>query len=198
MKEVLPGIYQWSWFSQEKGYDFNGHLVVAGAERVMIDPPPMSAEDDAWLQKFGPISCIVLTNRDHVREAEAYRKKLKTVVLAPEADAPLMEIKIDRNFKGGDLLPGGMKAIHIPDGKSPGESALFLDRGKGILILGDALIGKPPGKLNLMPPEKYKDPSKAREAIRVLLNYNFDSILVGDGVQVLKGGKRAVEEFLRS
>jgi len=198
MKEILPGIYQWSWFSQEKGYDFNGHLVVAGAERVMIDPPAMSAEDEVWLQKQGPIAGIVLTNRDHVREAEAYRKKLKTVVLAPEADAPLMEIRIDRNFRDSDLLSGGMKAIHIPDGKSPGESALFLNRGNGILILGDALIGKPPGKLNLMPPEKYKDPSKAREGIRVLLNYRFDSILVGDGIPVLTGGTRALEEFLRS
>jgi len=60
------------------------------------------------------------------------------------------------------------------------------------------LIGKPPGKLNLMAPEKYKDPSKAREGIRVLLNYKFDSILVGDGASVLTGGKQAVEEFLRS
>ena len=198
MKEIFPGIYQWSWFSQEKGYDFNGHLVVTGAERVMIDPPPLSAEDDAWLQKQGSITCIVLTNRDHVREAEGYRKSLKTTVLAPELDAPLMEIKIDRMFKNGDLLPGGIKAIHIQDGKSPGESALFLDRGKGILILGDALIGKPPGRLNLMPPEKYKDPSKAREGIRVLLKYHFDSILLGDGTSILTGGRKAVEEFLRS
>jgi len=198
MKEILPGIYQWSWFSQEKGYDFNGHLVVAVAERVIIDPPPMSAEDDAWLQKQGPITCIVLTNRDHVREADAYRKKFKTTILAPEADAPLMEIKIDRSFKDGDVLPGGLKAIHIPDGKSPGESALILDRAKGILVLGDAMIGKPPGKLNLMPPEKYKDPAKAREGIRVLLNTKFDSILVGDGESILTGGKLAIEEFLRS
>jgi len=198
MKEVLPGIYQWSWFSQEKGYDFNGHLIVSGAERVMIDPPPMSSEDDAWFQKVGPIDCIVLTNRDHVREAEAYRKSFKTIVLAPELDAPLMEIKTDRMFKDGDLLPGGMKAIHIPDGKSPGESALFINRGNGILILGDALIGKPPGRLGLMPPEKYKDPAKAREGIRVLLKYQFDSILVGDGRSILTGGRRAIEEFLRS
>ena len=198
MKEVLPGIYQWSWFSQEKGYDFNGHLIVSGAERVMIDPPPMSSEDDAWFQKVGPIDCIVLTNRDHVREAEAYRKSFKTIVLAPELDAPLMEIKTDRMFKVGDLLPGGMKAIHIPDGKSPGESALFINRGNGILILGDALIGKPPGRLGLMPPEKYKDPAKAREGIRVLLKYQFDSILVGDGRSILTGGRRAIEEFLRS
>jgi glyoxylase-like metal-dependent hydrolase (beta-lactamase superfamily II) len=109
-----------------------------------------------------------------------------------------MEIKVERPYKDGDLLPGGMKVIHIPDGKSPGESALFLNRSKGILILGDALIGKPPGKLNLMPPEKYKDPSKAREGIRVLLSYSFESVLVGDGASILTGGKRAVEEFLRS
>ncbi|HUK56269.1 MAG TPA: hypothetical protein VLY20_06385 [Nitrospiria bacterium] len=198
MKEILPGIYQWSWFSQEKGYDFNGHLIISGAERVMIDPPPLSAEVGTWLKTQEPITCIVLTNRDHVREAEAFRKQFKTIVLAPEADAPLMEIKIDRTFKDGDLLPGGVKAVHIPDGKSPGESALFLDRGKGVLILGDALIGKPSGKLNLMPPEKYKDPAEARDGIRVLLKYRFDSVLVGDGVPVLTGGKRAVEEFLRS
>jgi glyoxylase-like metal-dependent hydrolase (beta-lactamase superfamily II) len=198
MQEMLPGVYQWFWFSQEKGYDFNGHIIVSGAERVMIDPPPLSAEDGAWLQKLGPIACIVLTNRDHVREAEAYRKQFKTTVLAPVQDAPLMGIKIDRTFKDGDNLPGGIKAIHIPDGKSPGESALFLNRGKGILIVGDALIGKPPGRLNLMPTEKYRDPSKAREGIRVLLKQSFDAILLGDGASILTGGKKAIEEFLLS
>jgi glyoxylase-like metal-dependent hydrolase (beta-lactamase superfamily II) len=198
MNEILPGIFQWSWFSQEKGYDFNGHIVVSGAERVMIDPPPLSVEDEAWLQKQGAISCIILTNRDHVREAEAYRKQFKTTVLAPVQDAPLMGIKIDRTFKDGDNLPGGIKAIHIPNGKSPGESSLFLNRGKGILILGDALIGKQPGRLNLMPPEKYRDPSKAREGIRVLLKQSFDTILLGDGASILAGGRDAIEEFLRS
>lgn len=198
MKEIFPGIYQWSWFSQEKGYDFNGHVIVSGEERVIIDPPPLPADGEAWLQKQGPIAGIILTNRDHVREAETYRKQFNTIILAPESDAPLMEIKIDRTFKDGDRLPGGIMAIHIPDGKSPGESALLLDRIKGILILGDALIGKPPGRLNLMPPEKYKDPSKARKGIRGLLNYQFDGILVGDGASILTGGRQAIEGFLRS
>lgn len=198
MKEILPGIHQWSWFSPEKGYDFNGHLIVSRNERVLIDPPPMSQQDATWLDRQEPITAIVLTNRDHVREADAYRKRFKTIVLAPEADAPLMEIKADRTFRDGDHLPGGLEAIHIPDGKSPGESALFLDRGNGILFLGDALIGKPPGRLSLMPPEKYKDPAKAREGIRVVLAMKFDAILVGDGASILRGGQRAIAEFLGS
>jgi glyoxylase-like metal-dependent hydrolase (beta-lactamase superfamily II) len=198
MKEILPGVYQWSWFSQEKGYDFNGHFVVSGTERILIDPPPLSEEDASWLDRQGPVAALVLTNRDHVREAEADRKRYNAAVFAPEEDAPIMEIKADRTYKNGDRLPGGITAIHIPDGKSPGESALLLDRGKGILILGDALIGKPPGRLSLMPPEKYRDPSKAREGIRVLLRQSFDSVLVGDGASILTGGRKAIEDFLPS
>jgi len=49
-----------------------------------------------------------------------------------------------------------------------------------------------------MPPEKYKDPAKAREGIRVVLAMKFDAILVGDGASILRGGQRAIAEFLGS
>lgn len=197
MKAVLPGIYQWSWFSQEKGYDFNGHFLVAGQEKILVDPPPMTPEDLEWLKKQGPMTCILLTNRDHVREAEHFRSVFSTKILIHEKDAPLIEVKPDGTYRGGDRLPGEWLAIHIPDNKSPGESALFLNRGRGILILGDALIGKPPGELNLMPPDKYADVAKARQGILVLLKYEFDTVLVGDGASVLMGGKQAVERFAK-
>jgi glyoxylase-like metal-dependent hydrolase (beta-lactamase superfamily II) len=209
MQEVLPGIYQWSWFSQEKGYDFNGHLVVSGhppphppqaedqAERVIIDPPPISPEDQEWLMKQGPITCIILTNRDHVREAQAFHTQLSTKIYIHEKDAPLIEIRADKTYRDGERLPGGLVAVHVPNNKSPGETALFLDRGKGVLFLGDALIGKPPGQLNLMPADKYADVAKAREGIGSLLKYHYDTVLVGDGVSILTGGRQAVEQFLK-
>jgi glyoxylase-like metal-dependent hydrolase (beta-lactamase superfamily II) len=196
MKEILTGIYQWSWFSEEKGYDFNGHLIMTERGRVLIDPPPLSPDDQTWVDRQGRLTCILLTNRDHVRESDYYRALFKTIILAPEPDAPMMEIHPDQTYKPGDRIPGGLQAIRIPDGKSPGETALLLNRGKGVLILGDALIGKPAGRLGLMPPEKYKDAARAKEGLRVLLNYDFDAVLVGDGVSILKGGKKAVEEFL--
>ena len=59
-------------------------------------------------------------------------------------------------------------------------------KGKKItFIVGDALIGKPPGAVSLLPAEKYADITKAREGLRRLLKYNFDSLLVGDGVSDL-------------
>jgi glyoxylase-like metal-dependent hydrolase (beta-lactamase superfamily II) len=198
MKELLPQILEWSWYSEEKGYDFNGHVVIAPNGSVIIDPPPWTESDLDRLERHRPYAAILLTNRDHTREAESLRKRFGIPICAPELDAPLMEIKADRTYRDGDFLPGGLRAIHIPDNKSPGETALFLKEGKGVLILGDALIAKQPGRLTLMSPEKYSDPKKAREGIRVLLNHDFDAVLVGDGHSILTGGKEVVRRFLQT
>ncbi len=193
MKTIAPDIQQWSCFSQEKQMDFNGLVLTINDHCILVDPPPMDAADRAAILQGRAVDYILLTNRDHVRETEVCRREFKAPVYAPEADAPLMEISIDRTYKDGERLPGGLLAIHLNDMKSPGESALLFDRGKGYLILGDSLIGKPPGQLNLLPADKFADVAKARESLTRLLAYNFDTVLVGDGISILTGGKEAVQ-----
>ena len=72
----------------------------------------------------------------------------------------------------------------------------FLIRRSNAVIIGDAIIGKPPGQLSLLPAEKFSDAEKAREGIRIILKYSFDAVLVGDGDPIPRGGRKAVEEFL--
>jgi glyoxylase-like metal-dependent hydrolase (beta-lactamase superfamily II) len=196
MKQILPGIWQWSWFSDEKQLDFNGLFLLIGEHKVLIDPPPMTAEAREVLRRHEPIDYIIVTNRDHLREAAAYQVELKCQLQVPEADATQMDVTPTKTYKDGELLPGGLWVIHLKDQKSPGESALFIQRGRGILIVGDALIGKPPGAVSMLPSEKYTDIAKAKEGLRRLLKYEFDSLLVGDGVSVLTGGKQQVERLL--
>ncbi|NGZ09268.1 MAG: hypothetical protein CV088_07745 [Nitrospira sp. LK70] len=196
MKQILPDIWQWSWFSDEKQLDFNGLLLVSGEHKILVDPPPMTAEARSVVRRHEPIDYIIITNRDHVREAAAYQAELKCQLRVPEADAAQMDVKPTTTYKDGGLLPGGIWAIHLKDQKSPGESALFIERGRGVLVVGDALIGKPPGALRMLPGEKYADLAKAREGLRRLLKYNFDSLLVGDGSSILIGGKQQVEQLL--
>ena len=74
---------------------------------------------------------------------------------------------------------------------------MFSQQGKGVLIVGDALIGKPAGSVSFLPAEKYTDVAKAHEGLRRLLQYNFDSLLVGDGASILTGAKQAVERVLQ-
>lgn len=170
MKQLLPGIWQWSWFSDEKKLDFNGLLLTVGEHHVLVDPPPMTADTMAQIRTGGQVDYILITNRDHAREAVTYQKEFRCQVLVPEVDAPQMEIKADKTYKDGELLPGGIWIIHLKDQKSPGECALFLQQGKGVMIVGDALIGKTPGTLTMLPAEKYADAAKARQGLRRLLN----------------------------
>lgn len=196
MKQILPYIWQWSSFSEEKQLDFNGLFLHVGEHKILVDPPPMTAEDSTFIRRQGQVDYIIITNRDHVREALSCRRDFGCHVFVPEADAPQMDLQSPRTFKDGELLPGGIWVINLADQKSPGESALFMQQGKGIVIVGDALIGKPAGSLSLLPAEKYADAGKAKEGLRRLLKYKFDTILVGDGTSILNGAKQVVERVL--
>ena len=197
MKQILPRIWQWSWYSQEKQLDFNGHLLAVGEHRILVDPPPMDPTDQAQVRQGGQIDYIVITNRDHEREAETLQKEFHCQVLIPESDSKEMSIQPTRTYADGDLLPGGIWAVRLKDQKSPGECALYLQQGQGIMIVGDALIGKPHGAVSLLSPEKYGDITKARQGLQRLLKFNFDSLLVGDGHAILTGAKAVVQDALR-
>lgn len=198
MKQLLPGIWQWSWFSEEKQLDFNGLFLTIGEHKIVVDPPPLTAEASTFIRRQGQLDYIIITNRDHAREAVACQADFRCQLYVPEADAAQMDLRATKTFKDGELLPGGIWVIHLKDQKSPGESALFIQQGKGIVIVGDALIGKPAGALSRLPPEKYADSAKAREGLHRLLKYNFDSMLVGDGASVLSGAKSLVEKAVAS
>jgi len=196
MKTLLPGIWQWSWFSEEKQLNFNGLFLTVGEHRIVIDPPPLTGEASALIRRQGQLDYIIVTNRDHVREAAACQADFRCQLQVPEADASQMDLKPTKTFKDGELLPGGIWVIRLQDQKSPGESALVLQQGRGILIVGDPLIGKPAGALSLLPQEKYADATKAKAGLQRLLKYQFDAILVGDGTSILTGAKAAVERAL--
>ncbi|MDH3770646.1 MAG: hypothetical protein OET79_06640, partial [Nitrospirota bacterium] len=162
----------------------------------IVDPPPMSANDIRFARQEGPVDYIIVTNRDHTREAGELKNEFHCTVMAPELDAKEMSITIDKTFKDGELLPGGIWVVQLAHQKSPGESALFLETGKGILIVGDAVIGYPAGDLRLLPHEKYADMGQAREGLRRLLKYNFDSLIVGDGASIVTAAKPILERTL--
>lgn len=198
MKQILPGMWQWSWFSDEKQLDFNGLFLMVGEHKILVDPPPMTAEASTFIRRNGPVDYIIVTNRDHVREAATYQTEYRCQLQIPDADAPQMDLKPTKTFKDGELLPGGIWVVHLKDQKSPGESALFIQQGRGVLIVGDALIGKPAGGVSMLAAEKYADATRAREGLRRLLKYQFESLLVGDGTSILAGAKQPVEQLLHT
>ena len=115
MKQILPRVWQWSWFSEEKHIDFNGYFLEVGEHRILVDPPPLTSIEMAQLRQGEQLDYIVLTNRDHEREANTYKKEFNCQVFVPEKDAEEMSVTADKTFSDGELLPGGMWVVQLSD-----------------------------------------------------------------------------------
>ena len=205
MREILPDIFTWGSTYAERPWDLNGYAIQLDGGTVLVDPP--APEDDDWrdFDALKPIVKIILTNRDHLRDAALFRARYGTrLVAGVDEVAQFAPVAIDETVREGDLIAGALRVIHLP-GKSPGEIGLYFDpahhalsreRG-GIVLLGDAIIGNPPGALGLIPEPKLDDPARLKTSLRKLLAYDFDVLLLCDGQPVLSGGKRKVAEFLQ-
>lgn len=197
MREILPGILTWPWFSERHGYDFNGYLIHHPAGNLAVDPVEM---DEAVLDALTleSVARIAITNRNHFRAAARLSEKTDAEVFAHPADAPFLRqhgVEV-----AGELLPGQrIASFQVLDasGKSPGEVALW-DEARRTLVVGDACVGNPPGELSLLAPQVIDDLPRLREALRRLAALPVEAVLVGDGLSILQGGQRALRALVGS
>jgi glyoxylase-like metal-dependent hydrolase (beta-lactamase superfamily II) len=162
----------------------------------LIDPPALSEEDRKEIEALGRPHRIYLSNKHHTRSSAVLRAHFHCPLYIHEDDAPLMEIPVDGTFSDGEILENELEAVRIPDAKTPGECAFYWKKN-GVLIVGDAVIGKPPGALSLLPDEKFRDPQRFKQGLLVLRGLEYDTLLVGDGSSLLSGARPIVEAFLQ-
>ena len=201
LKQLSSNVYQWSEFSNEKNINFNGYYVSCLGEAVIIDPPFLSNDGISELKniiKEKPNSClkaIMLTNVNHDRMCLKFKEIFNVPVYIHEDDARALDFKADHTFCSDDVEFCGFEVIHLSNQKSPGECAFYLKDEKKMFI-GDALIGRVPGELNLLPPEMFSDINLAAKSLKVLCSYDFDDLLLGDGESIIGNGKKALENFI--
>jgi glyoxylase-like metal-dependent hydrolase (beta-lactamase superfamily II) len=204
MREILPGIFTWGSTYADRPWDLNGYAIAFDSGTVVVDPP--APDESEWSSLPKPVTNVVLTNRDHVRDVELFQTRYGARLVAGQDElAQLAPLTIDETVRDGDLISGALRVIHLP-GKSPGEIGLYLDPVNhpvsrelgGILFLGDAIIGNPPGALGLIPEQKIDDLKTLKQSLLKLLEYDFQVLLLCDGQPVLKDAKQKVSHFLRT
>ena len=195
-RTIFEDLYCWSIFSEMRQVDFNGHLWVRPEGNALIDPVPMIDSDHEQLNKLGGAAWIIITNRDHEREAHVFKNRTGAKIVVHEADADALSVKADRLIADGEEVVPGLRAIHLPFGKSPGEIALHFPEQRAILA-GDIIVGDPVGHLSLLTDEKLESPTKAALALRKILALSFDAMLVGDGHSVLQDARQRLVECLQ-
>jgi glyoxylase-like metal-dependent hydrolase (beta-lactamase superfamily II) len=194
MREILPDIFTWSSYSEPHGYDFNGYLVRHDDGNLCIDPVP-PGDDLAAIANAG-VAKILLTNRNHSRAANAIRERTGALVYIHPDDAPHaigQATPIDGELLVGEIV--GPLVIEPVPGKSPGEIALHWP-ARRLLIIGDAVVGNPPGQCALLREKVMDDPARLRDSVRNLLELDFDTLLFGDGVPILDGAKARLAELV--
>jgi metallo-beta-lactamase superfamily protein len=196
MREIVPDVQMWSVPVPDRGYDFNGFAVATEDGTVLIDP--VEPKQDGWgaIDMLAPFAGLWVTNRNHSRAAAAFRERYGLEVAAHEADAGRLEAGADRTVTGDERLPGDIQMIHVP-GKSPGEVAFHLPRARA-LIVGDVVVGDPPGELSTYPEKVIDDMEELHRSAAKLLEYDFDALLLCDGEPIVTGGKQKLREFVAS
>ena len=143
---------------------------------------------------LAPFAGLWITNRNHSRAAATFRERYGLNVSAHEADAERVEAGADQTVRGDERLPGDIQLIHVP-GKSPGEIAFHVPRSNA-LIVGDVVIGVPPGELSTYPEKVIDDMEELHRSAAKLLEYDFDALLLCDGEPITAGGKQKLQEFV--
>ena len=189
-------LFGWSQFDASRNIDFHSVVWARPDGGVVVDPLPLSAHDRAHLDALGSVAIIVVTNSDHVREAEGLARSTGAELVGPAAERKTFPISCHRWVGEGDEIVPGLRALALDGGKTPGELALVLE--DTTLITGDLVRAHEGGRLCLLPEAKLRDRAASVASVRRLSALSLiDAVLVGDGWPIFRGGRAALAELAR-
>lgn len=197
MQKILEEIFTWSRLAEPQGYNFNGYFIHHPNGNLVIDPVEPDSDDLEAMAEQG-VARILITNRNHSRAANRVREETGALTAIHPSDADHARAQgclIDEAFSVGEMI--GPLMVLPADGKSPGEVAFYWP-DRGILFLGDAVIGNPPGRCSLLSEDKLDNPKRLHASLRALLDVDFDALLFGDGTPILSDAKARLEELVAS
>jgi hypothetical protein len=198
MDEVLPGILHWTTFHEGIGMPVHSHFFVEGA--ALFDPrvPDAGIEE---VGRHGRPEAILLSNRHHLRHAEAFAEAFACPIKAHRSGLHEFRGGPDvRAFEFGDEVAPGVTALEV-GALTPEDTAFRIDSGGGALLFADAVIRNGDGGLAYVPDSLMgDDPEGVRRgltgALRRLLDEDFDALLFAHGEPLARGGHERLRAFV--
>ncbi len=195
---VIDGVLHWRGFHD--GIHQDVHSYYLAGPRLAIDPISTAGLGDG-LAEQGGVERIVLTNRHHLRGSVELAERFDCPVLAP---APGMhefppELGVESYRWDEEIAPG--VTAHSVAAICPDDGALHIDSGPGALALADAVIAWD-GELSFVPDFLMDEPDLVKPetlaALELLLELDFDAVLLAHGEPIASGGKNALRSFVEN
>ena len=201
MDEVLPGVLHWTTFHEGIGQPVHSHFFVEGC--ALFDP---RVPEDGGLEevaRHGRPEAILLSNRHHLRHAEAFAERFDCPIRAHRSglhafagDGPDVQ-----PFEFGDAVAPGVRALEV-GALTAEDTAFHVAAGPGALLFADALIRDGDGELTYVPDALMgDDPEEVRRGLtaaleRLLDEADFDALLFAHGAPVPAGGRERLAAFV--
>ena len=177
--EVVPGVWRWHVWDDRIDFESDAHAVSDRTGTVLIDPLPLR---DVALKRLEPIIAICLTAACHQRSAWRYRRSFGVQVYAPDG-CRAMDEEPDVRYRVGEMLPGGLKAIHTP-GPEQAHYGFWREQSPAVLFCPDLIMREADGDLAFIPAEYHDDPAATRDSVRRLLDLPFDVLCMDHGAPI--------------
>jgi glyoxylase-like metal-dependent hydrolase (beta-lactamase superfamily II) len=189
-EEVAPGVWQWGVANERiGGAESTGHAVAGPDGTVLLDPVRLAPEA---LASLGRVSAVLLTAQCHQRSAWRYRHELGAPVWAPVGTRP-MEEEPDERYRAGDLLPGGLRAVHTPGPEEVHYSFLL---EQSVLFCSDLLTHYGGRGLDFVPLHYHDDPPQTRRTVEALLDLDFEVLCLDHGSALAADPKAEIRALL--
>jgi uncharacterized cupin superfamily protein len=195
-RTIVPGVSMWSVWQPERGLFFNSFFVRSDEGNLAIDPLVLGPGDEDEIVAHGGVAWIVITNRDHERDARALAARFSAKIATSALEAPLLSGPVDRELEAGEHFFGA-RVVPLAGLKTPGEFALHF-AALGAVVVGDALWGDPAGSVRLMPDDKLGDPARAVLSLRAIAACLPEHLLLGDGAPLFGNARSVLQNALEA
>ena len=199
MREIFPGVRHWTAFHPGIRADVSSYYVEPVG--VLIDP----MVPDEGLDPFGegpPPRQVVLTSGNHTRDAERFAEAfgipIRVSAEGRERIGDALDVEL---YDACEEIAPGVQPIHVGV-LSPDEYALHLTATEGALALADGAVGH--GAALAFVPDGLigEDPEAVKDGLRqrflMLLELDFEHLLLAHGDPLVGRGKQALRDFAAS
>ena len=190
-------LFCWTQFDEDRNIDFHSYLWIRPEGNVIFDPLPLTSHDENHLNALGNVSYIIISNSDHIRNAEVLAEQTGAEIWGPVGEKASFPIKCAKWLSESKSVIDGLDVYSLNGSKTEGELAFIVEGHT--LITGDLIRAHSGGKLCMIPDAKLKDVKQARASVkRLALIKGLDAILPGDGWPVFNNGEQALLSLVES
>ncbi|MFC1802424.1 MBL fold metallo-hydrolase [Thermoproteota archaeon] len=210
MVELLPGLRNVR-ISDADGLDTEVYILECDGGLILVDVgftpechENIQSELDSMSKTWSEIKMIIITHAhgDHINNLAQIRELTDAEIVIGAGDEDKLEehtgIPADIILDTGDVIEacGNIEIVRVP-GHSDGNLCIYLYKYKA-LIAGDTIFGDNTDYPYIYPPpEKYcTDVKQAAENLKMLLEYDFDILLMTHGRNIHSNAKKIVKEML--